>query len=113
MNAHDIISQLEALLTEERAAIARLDGARVEVLATQKMDLAQALERTLPESRGACAGPLKTLVRNLKANGVLLAQARGILSDFLLGPGVSLQKREGAALRGAVVSAARHLSVRG
>jgi hypothetical protein len=73
------------LLAEERAAIGRLDGSRVNELATEKLALAQALEQRPASERLTRATDMKKLARDLRTNGVLLAQARAILGQLLFG----------------------------
>jgi hypothetical protein len=109
----EIITQLENLLVEERAAIARLDGATVDVLAREKKALAEALERRSRAERSRHAVPMGRLVRNLKANGVLLAQAFAILSEFLVGPGASLRIGPSSTFPSRASRPPRHISVRG
>jgi hypothetical protein len=86
VNALAIITRLEELLQEERAAIARLQGPRVEALAEEKKRLAAALEATPREERQLHADRLRKLVADLRVNGVLIAQARSILREFIFGP---------------------------
>jgi hypothetical protein len=114
MDVVDIISRMEKLLEEERAAVARLDGVEVTALASEKLALAQALEARSRAERESVAPRLKALVRGLQNNGVLLSHARGILSDLLRGCGATLRNDPRATtLRPLAASAARHLSVRG
>jgi hypothetical protein len=111
----DIIRRMQELLARERAAIARLDGVEVLSLAGEKMALARALESKPRAERESVGAQLKTLVRGLQNNGVLLSHARGILSDLLRGQGVTLRGSsvKTSTLRPLASSAARHLSVRG
>jgi len=113
VDAADLIAQLEALLTEERAAIVRLDGAAVEALAYRKKELAESLERRPKDERARLAGPVKRLVTRLRHNGVLLLQARAILSEVLMGPGVTMPRLGASTVHPTAPRAARHLSVRG
>ena len=113
MESLEIITRLETLLLEERAAIARLDGAKVDAFAREKQALAAALEQRPSAERSRHEAGLKQLVRNLKANGVLLAQARAILSDFLLGPGASWRLGSSSVRQSVASRAPRRVSVRG
>ncbi|MGO8999400.1 MAG: hypothetical protein ACLQVI_39245 [Polyangiaceae bacterium] len=111
MNTPEIITQMEDLLAEERDAIVRLDGPRVATLAERKLALAQALQAAPPSARAAVSGRMKALVRTLRTNSVLLAQARGILADVLMGPRTTMRGAASASPRLAS-NAARHLSIR-
>lgn len=111
MDVLELISEMERLLAEERDAIVRLDGARVATLAEQKLRLARALEATSAPERVAAAGRMRKLVRGLKTNGALLAQARGILAEFLRGVPATLRGGTGPSGR-SIAPSARHLSVR-
>src|ERR1700678_1156965 len=76
---------MEELLVEERAAIAQLDGKRVEQIARAKLALAKDLEASTPDERRGVSVKLERVVRNLRTNGVLLSHARGILRELLAG----------------------------
>jgi flagellar biosynthesis/type III secretory pathway chaperone len=79
----EALTELEALLVEERDAIRRLDGQAVLEFARRK----QALMATLAGQRDAL-GPrdatrLQGLTPALRQNGVLLAHARDVLRDAI------------------------------
>jgi hypothetical protein len=76
---------MEELLVEEREAIARLDGKRVEQIARAKLALAKDLEASSLDERRRVSGKLERVVQNLRTNGVLLSHARGILRELLAG----------------------------
>jgi hypothetical protein len=116
LEAAEIVTRMNALLEQERAAVARLDGAKVLALAGEKLALANALETRPRDERARHASAIKKLVQGLKNNGVLLSHARGILTDLLRGQGVTLRGTTGSTattLRPLSGAAARHLSVRG
>jgi len=107
-----IIARLDVLLAEERAAIARLDGSGVERLNEEKQTLAFALEERTPDERRSHAPRLRRLVRGLQQNGLLLAQARGILADVLATQGVRPHAERGGFPL-VPMPRIRHLSIRG
>ena len=113
MDALAIITRLEAILTEERAAIARLDGTRVTALADEKKRLAVALEGRPTDERSQVAVQLKRLVRDLRINGVLITQARAILIEAIFGPSVTIPQLARANGRWTASRPPRHLSIRG
>lgn len=112
MIADEIIPQMEALLDAERAAIARLDGARVAAIATEKLALARELEQAIPRAGEAALRAMKRLVQGLRMNRVLLAQAHAILVDVLMGPGVTMSPPGSSMVHGRV-RGPRRLSIRG
>jgi len=83
MSAADVLGRLGELLSEERAAIAALDGARVEAIAYEKLALVGQLEALSAAERSAIAPQLRALVAELRRNGVLLVHAKGILTEVL------------------------------
>jgi hypothetical protein len=113
VDASEVIQRMEQLLVEERAAIARLDGATVAALAEQKLGLAHELQAAPAPDRARVAVPLKRLVKNLKNNGVLLAQAGAILAEVLMGPGATIRRLSSVTGRPPSTIRARHLSIRG
>lgn len=112
MIADEIIPRMEALLDEERAAIARLDGTRVATIAAEKLALARELEQASPRPGDTAFRAMKRLVQGLRMNGVLLAQAHAILVDVLLGPGVTMSTPGASAAHGRM-RGPRRLSIRG
>jgi hypothetical protein len=108
MQTLELIEAMNVLLLEERAAIVRLDGRRVEELAKRKLETAIALEQRPRDERNGRAVQLRALARLLRQNQVLLGQARAIVNDVLVGP-----RRLEAHRRGAPPTAApRHFSIR-
>jgi len=101
--ADEIIPQMEALLDAERAAIARLDGARVAAIATEKLALARELEQAIPRAGEAALRAMKRLVQGLRMN---------ILVDVLMGPGVTMSPPGSSMVHGRV-RGPRRLSIRG
>lgn len=77
------VAALEALLTEERAAIRALDGPAVDHAAARKVALVEALRRFPPEALRAEGKHVVRLVAQLRQNGVLLAHARDCLRDAI------------------------------
>lgn len=75
------VAALEALLTEERAAIRALDGPAVDHAASRKLALVEALRNFPPEALRAEGRHITRLVAQLRQNGVLLAHARDCLRD--------------------------------
>lgn len=94
------LDRLEQLLDEERDALRRLDGARVEALTDEKSALVHALPESLP-ARPDLAPRLRALAAGLRRNAVLLAHARDCLRDVL------------AVVHEAPGPAAAHLSLHG
>jgi hypothetical protein len=82
MDGADVISSLDALLRDERAAIVRLDAAAVERAAEQKQALLAALSAG-PPLDAAAAARLGALRPALQHNLILLAHARDCLRDAL------------------------------
>jgi hypothetical protein len=77
------LTRLEALLKEEREAIAALSADRVARLAAEKEVLFSILETATEPERRAFAPRLHALAPALRHNGVLLAHARDCLRDAL------------------------------
>ncbi len=81
----DAITELEALLREEREAIRQLDSARVLAYAERKQALVESLKQqgggTLSEEN---ATRLRAIAPALRHNSVLLAHARDVLRDALV-----------------------------
>ena len=113
MEALEIIDRLEALLVDERRAVARLDGHAVQAFADEKLALAQALDACGRASSDLIRPRMSRLVRGLKENGVLLSHARSILSDVLLGVGVTMPRGPSEAPRSRERASARRVSIRG
>lgn len=82
MPPNSVLSRLEALLTEERAAIVSLDAASVERCADEKEALLGALLQGPPLDAGLRA-QLAMLRQALQHNLVLLAHARDCVRDAL------------------------------
>src|SRR5579859_6163281 len=110
---HQILDRLDAVLSNERVAIRRLDGAGVEAAAAEKAALVNQLVTQPSERRAAAAGRIADLARQLRRNGVLLVHARGIMRDVLRLRGAQMPSRtHGFAAPPPVVAASR-LSIRG
>jgi hypothetical protein len=77
------IGELEQLLVDERDAIRKLDGARVQSYAERKEALVGALQRPRGALSPESLTQLRALVPALRHNSVLLAHARDILRDAL------------------------------
>jgi predicted nucleotidyltransferase len=82
MDPNSLLSRLEALLDEERAAIVGLDAARVERAADEKQALLDALVRGAPLD-AALQPRLGALRGALQHNLILLAHARDCVRDAL------------------------------
>jgi len=78
-----IFDQFEALLEQERLAIRSLDAQRVASLADQKEALLGALRACSLPTQPQFAERMTKLVKELRRNGVLLANARDCLRDVL------------------------------
>jgi hypothetical protein len=83
LDPESVLGKLEQLLEEERLAIRRLDGARVEACADEKVALFGHIMALDAKRRSTLAPRLKALVAQLRRNGVLLVHARSILADVL------------------------------
>lgn len=108
----EALTELEALLSEERDAIVRLDGTRVLGLAMRKQELASLLAAHKGSFTRASAARLQALAPALRQNGILLAHARDVIRD-----GVAVARSGGAKLISPAApppkSERRALSVRG
>jgi flagellar biosynthesis/type III secretory pathway chaperone len=89
MDAGSILDRLEQLLEEERCAVRKLDGARVQAVAEEKLALVQRLSAIDRRERAAVAPKIRVLVAKLRRNGILLVHARGILAELLRLRGVA------------------------
>jgi hypothetical protein len=77
----EALTDLEALLSEERDAIVRLEGARVLDLAARKQELVGRLAAHRGAFTSRTAARLRALTPALRHNGILLAHARDVLRD--------------------------------
>lgn len=77
----EALTQLEALLSEEREAIRSLDAGRVLELAARKQALVDELKAAASAFAPATAARLQALTPALRHNGILLAHARDVLRD--------------------------------
>jgi hypothetical protein len=106
------LTEIEALLSEEREAIRRLDGKRVLELAARKQELVGELAANRDAFTPDMAGRLQALTPALRHNGILLAHARDVLRDA-----VAAARAEGATLIHSVAPPVKSerpsLSVRG
>lgn len=100
MPPEQALDRIERLLDEERDALRRLDGARVEALTDEKATLVRGLPESLP-GRPDLAPRARAVAAGLRRNAVLLAHARDCLRDVL------------AAVQEAPGRAAVHLSLHG
>lgn len=100
MTPEQRLDRIEGLLDEERDALRRLDGARVEALTDEKAALVRGLPEGL-QGRPDLAPRVRAMAAGLRRNAVLLAHARDCLRDVL----AAVQQAPG---RGAV-----HLSLHG
>lgn len=116
MRPEDALSRLEVLLAAERAAIRKLDAAKVLEIALEKEKLVELLRRS-PPPRAPGQKPQAARVRkigdDLRRNAVLLAHARDCIRDVVSG-----QNAGGPALpappgRQASAPPGRRISVRG
>ncbi len=94
------LDRIERLLDEERDALRRLDGARVDALTDEKAALIHGLHGSLP-GRADLAPRMRAVAAGLRRNAVLLAHARDCLRDVL------------AAVHEAPGPASVHLSLHG
>ncbi len=113
MDAESTLEKLERLLEEERGAIRRLDGVRVESCATEKAFLFGQLMSLDNQKRTAFAPRLLAVVEQLRRNGVLLVHARGILSDVLRMKGATVNTTSPQLFRTPMQVAGARLSIRG
>jgi hypothetical protein len=108
----EALTQLEALLSDERDAIRRVDGARVLELAARKVALIEELEARRSAFTPQATARLQALTPALRHNGILLAHARDVLRDA-----VAAARAQGASLirspSAPVKSERPSLSVRG
>jgi flagellar biosynthesis/type III secretory pathway chaperone len=79
----EALSELEALLADERDAIRRLDGQAVLEFAQRKQALMGKLAGQREALCPADATRLRGLTPALRQNGVLLAHARDVLRDAI------------------------------
>lgn len=82
MSPEQALDRIDQLLDEERAALRRLDGARVDALTDEKAALVRALQECVAE-RPDLAPRLRVTAAGLRRNAVLLAHARDCLRDVL------------------------------
>jgi hypothetical protein len=108
-----VITKLEQLLDEERLAIRRLDGARVEACASEKVALFGHLMTLDAKGRSILAPRLKALVAQLRRNGVLLVHARSILADVLRLKGATVNEGLSKFAKAPTTQAGGRLSIRG
>jgi flagellar biosynthesis/type III secretory pathway chaperone len=78
-----VFTELDRVLDEERQAIRRLDGERVNALSDLKVTLVRTLQESSIEHRPEHAQRLRALAAGLRRNAVLLAHARDCLQDVL------------------------------
>jgi hypothetical protein len=78
------LDRLDAVLTEERAAILGMDAERVVRAADDKCALVAALAAEPAADRRRASARLAELAKRLRHNGTLLAHARDCLRDALL-----------------------------
>jgi flagellar biosynthesis/type III secretory pathway chaperone len=83
METQAILDKLDELLEEERMAIRTLRGPRVHSIACEKLALMQALDETKDRRDPQHIPRVKEIVRRLRHNGVLLVQAKSVLSEAL------------------------------
>ena len=83
MQADAILDRLEQVLEEEREAIRRLDGPKVEALAKEKEEGVGALAGLDVSERRKVVQRLQALKGDLRRNGILLDHAKRILADIL------------------------------
>jgi flagellar biosynthesis/type III secretory pathway chaperone len=112
MDATSILDRLEELLEEERGAVRRLDGARAQAAAEEKLALVQRLAAVDKAERAAMAPRIRRVVAELRRNGVLLVHARGILGEILQLRGIALPSPNRFASRPGQTAGVR-LSIRG
>jgi hypothetical protein len=77
----EALTDLEALLSQERDAIVRLEGARVLELAARKQELVGFLASRRGAFTPRAAARFKALAPAMRHNGILLAHARDVLRD--------------------------------
>ncbi len=82
MSADQILDQIEALLTSERAAIRQLDSAAVEECAHEKERLFAELKRALV-GRSDLHARIVRVMRMARQNCLLLAYARDCVRDAM------------------------------
>ena len=81
--ARDTVDALLCVLTEERAAIRRVDTANVALAAQTKERLAKELGALSLEELVTVSDDLPLLRAELRRNGVLLAHARSCVAEML------------------------------
>jgi hypothetical protein len=113
MSPRDTLKRFDEVLEEEREAIRRLDGERVEATSTRKYALALELEKLDGAERARIAPELRTLRAQILRNGVLLVHARGILTDVLRMRGIGVHATQTILTRGPVPQVGVGLSIRG
>jgi hypothetical protein len=113
MNPRDTLKRFDEVLEEEREAIRRLDGERVEATSTTKYALALELEKLDGAARAQIAPELRTLRAQILRNGVLLIHARGILTDVIRMRSNGVHASQTTLTRGPVPQVGVGLSIRG
>lgn len=87
MTADEIVTDIRAVLEEERSAVRRLDAQGVVRTTATKATLFARLQDTAktgsPEDKQAIARALKTLREDLRYNLILLAHARDTLREVV------------------------------
>jgi hypothetical protein len=81
--ARETVDALLVVLTEERAAIRRVDTAKVAEMAQAKERLAKELGAISLEELATVSNDLPVLRAELRRNGVLLAHARSCVAELL------------------------------
>jgi hypothetical protein len=81
--AREIVDELLAVLGEERAAIRRVDTAKLSAAAQTKERLAKELSQLSLEDLAVVSTDLPVLRAELRRNGVLLAHARSCVAELL------------------------------
>jgi hypothetical protein len=90
----DILTELQATLSDEREALKRLDRPRIEQCAIKKLELGQAVQQRAGELGQQHREALRGLSQALRFNQVLLVHARDQvrgLVDFLQHGGSTLR----------------------
>jgi flagellar biosynthesis/type III secretory pathway chaperone len=113
MDADFILAKLEQTLEDERVAIRRLDGKRVEACAAEKTSLVAELMALDAGQRKRLSPRFKSIVGRIRHNGVLLVHARGILADILRVKGAAMNFTISNASKIPAMPTGGRLSVRG